>query len=80
LKNREYATRGIPFIYSETDSDFDNKPYVLKAPADETPVDVEQMLAFIDSCSMQPVDIRHTVEHLTWKIQMENVVADVMRR
>ena len=80
LKNREYATRGIPFIYSETDSDFDNKPYVLKAPADETPVDVEQMLAFIDSCSMQPADIRHTVEHLTWKIQMENVVADVMRR
>jgi hypothetical protein len=80
LKNREYATRGIPFIYSETDSDFDNKPYVLKAPADETPVDVEQMLAFIDSCSMQPADIRHTVERLTWKIQMENVVADVMRR
>ena len=80
LKNREYATRGIPFIYSETDSDFDNKPYVLKAPADETPVDVERMLAFIDSCSMQPADIRHTVEHLTWKIQMENVVADVMRR
>jgi hypothetical protein len=80
LKNREYATRGIPFIYSETDSDFDNKPYVLKAPADETPVDVEQMLAFIDSCLMQPADIRHTVEHLTWKIQMENVVADVMRR
>ncbi|MBR2035717.1 MAG: glycosyltransferase family 1 protein, partial [Prevotella sp.] len=28
LKNREYATRGIPFIYSETDSDFDDKPYV----------------------------------------------------
>ena len=80
LKNREYATRGIPFIYSETDSDFDNKPYVLKAPADETPVDVEQMLAFIDSCLMQPADIRHTVEHLTWKIQMENVVADVMRQ
>ena len=80
LKNREYATRGIPFIYSETDSDFDNKPYVLKAPADETPVDVERMLAFIDSCLMQPADIRRTVEHLTWKIQMENVVADVMRR
>jgi hypothetical protein len=34
LKNREYAARGIPFIYSETDSDFDQKPYVLKAPAD----------------------------------------------
>ena len=27
LKNREYATRGIPFIYSEQDSDFDHQPY-----------------------------------------------------
>ena len=26
LKNREYATRGIPFIYSEQDPDFDNQP------------------------------------------------------
>ena len=38
LKNREYATRGIPFIYSEQDSDFDHLPYVLKAPADESPI------------------------------------------
>ena len=37
LKNREYATRGIPFIYSEQDPDFDNQPYILKAPADESP-------------------------------------------
>ena len=29
LKNREYATRGIPFIYSETDSDFEGKPLLL---------------------------------------------------
>ena len=28
LKNREYAARGIPFIYSEEDSDFDQQPYV----------------------------------------------------
>ena len=30
LKNREYAARGIPFIYSETDEDFDRMPYILK--------------------------------------------------
>ena len=29
LKNREYATRGIPFIYSEQDCDFDHQPYVI---------------------------------------------------
>jgi hypothetical protein len=32
LKNREYAARGIPFVYSETDTDFDKQPYVLKVP------------------------------------------------
>ena len=74
LKNREYATRGIPFIYSEQDSDFDNQPYVIKAPADESPVDIQQILDFMDSFTMKPEEIRRTVEHLTWKIQMQKVI------
>ena len=37
LKNREYAARGLPFIYSEMDSDFEGKPYILKAKADGKP-------------------------------------------
>ncbi len=78
LKNREYATRGIPFIYSEQDSDFDNQPYVLKAPADESPIDIQQIIDFMDRFSMKPEDIRKTVEHLTWKIQMQRVVEEVM--
>ena len=74
LKNREYATRGIPFIYSEQDSDFDQQPYVLKAPADESPVDIQQIIDFMEHFSMKPEEIRKTVEHLTWKIQMRQVV------
>ena len=74
LKNREYATRGIPFIYSEQDSDFDQQPYVLKTPADESPVDIQQIVDFMEHFTMKPEDIRHTVEHLTWKIQMQKVV------
>ena len=74
LKNREYATRGIPFIYSETDSDFDTKPYVIKASPDETPVDIRQIVDFIEQRHFQPQDIRKTVENLSWKIQMRRVV------
>ena len=74
LKNREYATRGIPFIYSEQDSDFDQQPYVLKAPADETPVDIQRIIDFVGGFTMQPEDIRQTVEHLQWNIQMQRVV------
>ena len=74
LKNREYATRGIPFVYSEQDSDFDHQPYVLKAPADESPIDIQQILDFMDHFTMKPEEIRKTVEHLSWKIQMQRVV------
>lgn len=77
LKNREYATRGIPFIYSEQDSDFDHQPYVLKAPADESPIDIQRIIDFTDHFQMKPEEIRKTVEHLTWKIQMQRVVEAV---
>ena len=79
LKNREYATRGIPFIYSEQDSDFDNQPYVLKAPADESPIDIQRIVDFMGRFSMKPEDIRKTVEHLTWKIQMQRVVETIVK-
>ena len=78
LKNREYATRGIPFIYSEQDSDFDSQPYVLKAPADESPVNIQQIIDFVGSFKMHPEEIRCTVEHLTWKTQMQQVVQHVI--
>ena len=79
LKNREYATRGIPFIYSEQDSDFDHQPYVMKAPADESPIDIQRILDFMDNFHMKPEDIRRTVEHLTWKIQMQRVIDAVFQ-
>lgn len=74
LKNREYASRGLPFIYSEQDSDFDSQPYVLKAPADESPIDIRSIVSFMDTFTMAPADIRRTVEHLAWKVQMQKVV------
>ena len=74
LKNREYASRGIPFIYSECDSDFDNQSYVLKAPADESPIDVQRIVEFLDTYEYVPEDIRKSVESLSWKNQMQIVI------
>ena len=74
LKNREYATRGIPFIYSEIDSDFEDKSYIVKATPDESPINVQQIVDFIESHHFDPAEIRKTVENLTWKIQMKRVV------
>jgi len=77
LKNREYATRGIPFIYSEQDSDFDNQPYILKAPADDSPIVIQKIIDFVDHFAMSPENIRKTVEHLSWKIQMQRVLDEL---
>ena len=74
LKNREYASRGIPFVYSENDSDFDHQPYVLKVPADESPIDIARIVSFEEQLQMTPQDIRHSVDHLSWKVQMQKVV------
>lgn len=77
LKNREYAARGIPFIYSETDSDFDTRPYVLKAPADETPIDINNIVSFYHSISFLPKDIRGSIMSLSWENQMKNVLNNI---
>ena len=74
LKNREYATRGIPFVYSEQDSDFDDQPYVMKAPANESPLDIQSVIDFMGGFSMKPGEIRKIVEHLAWKNQIRKVI------
>ena len=77
LKNREYAARGISFIYSENDSDFDNKPYIIKASADESPINVGEIIDYIDNHDFNPSEIRKSVEHLSWKYQMEKVITEI---
>ncbi len=78
LKNREYATRGLPFIYSEQDCDFDQQPYVIKAPADESPIDINLIIEFLGRFDLKPETIRKSVEHLTWRIQMQRVVSELI--
>ena len=78
LKNREYAARGIPFVYSETDSDFDQKPYVLKVLADETPIDINSIINFYRNLNMSPSEIRESIKNLSWEEQMKIVLNNVL--
>jgi len=75
LKNREYAARGIAFMYSETDSDFDARPYIYKVEANDVPIDVRRMLEFVDSCHVSPEAIRQSIEPLSWTNQMKKCLA-----
>lgn len=74
LKNREYAARGLPFIYSEIDNDFEDKPYILKVSADETPIDIPRIISFYKQQKYSPEEIRHSIQDLSWKTQMERVL------
>ena len=78
LKNREYAARGIPFIYSEFDDDFDNMPYILRMPQDDSPIDVYSILDFYNRVDKNPVNIRESIiNKLSWEIQMRKVVDEI---
>lgn len=74
LKNREYAARGIPFIYSEIDDDFEQMPYILKAPANDTPIDIEHLINFYRSKEWIPCQIRESISLLSWNNQMKKML------
>lgn len=78
LKNREYAARGIPFVYSEIDDDFEQMPYVMKISADETPLDISAVVDFCRSVTLTSEEIRASIaEKLSWKTQMKHIIENV---
>ncbi len=77
LKNVEYAVRGIPFIYSENNSDFDGRPYIIKASQDDSSINIENLIEFIRIIDSQPELIRSTVADLSWESQMHKILNTV---
>lgn len=78
LKNREYAARGIPFVYSEIDEDFENMPYIIKAPANEEPLNIQRIIDFYKGNNLTPSQIRSSIEKdLSWESQMKKVLNQI---
>lgn len=77
LKNVEYAARGIPFVYSENNEDFDDKPYVIKVEPNESPIDIPRLIDRFNSITLKSEEIRRSVKNLSWDDQMEKVVKEV---
>jgi len=74
LKNREYAARGIPFIYSEIDADFEQMPYILKITPDESPINIKSLIDFYHQVDLSPQQIRDSIKHLSWSCQLKKVI------
>jgi hypothetical protein len=49
LKHREYASRGIPFVFDGNDPDFENLDFVFKISDYENTVDISEIVAFVDT-------------------------------
>jgi hypothetical protein len=78
LKAREYCARGIPFIYGIPDPDFPaDFPYIFHLPADESPIDIEQIRAFAKMVCADPDHPqkirRYAEEHLDWSVKMKKL-------
>lgn len=79
LKSREYAARGLPFVIGYEDRGFpENYPYLLQIAADETPVDVQNLVEFYENLTTKPTYNlemnQYAKANLTWQAKLQNVV------
>lgn len=74
LKNVEYASRGICFTYSEDNPDFDNKPFILKMPANESAIEINSIINFIKNQTLTPEEIHQYTLPFTWDNQIKEVI------
>ena len=76
LKHREYCARGLPFILSGNDPDFDGRDFVFKIIADDRPIDLESVVAFYKKLNVENTrkEMRSYAEkNLTWENRLKPV-------
>lgn len=79
IKLSEYCARGIPFFYSGRNDLFDSLSFVLKVPADDSPIDINRIVEFVENIKVTPSDIRQFAEdNLGWEQQLKKVVQDML--
>lgn len=79
LKLREYAARGLPFLYSAGDPSLPEKTdFCLKIPADDSPVPMEEAMTFARQMRSQPRIPRqmraYAQQHMSWEKPMRTVL------
>lgn len=78
LKHREYCARGIPFFYSGTDPDFEGKDFIYKVPSSEDPINIAEIVNFIEQRKFDPRAIREfALNNLTWESQFAKVFREI---
>lgn len=74
LKNKEYAAKGLPMIFSEDDPGLRNKEYVYKASHDEQLLDIEDIIRWYHKLEITPEEIRYSIKDFSWDNQIKKVI------
>lgn len=74
LKNKEYAAKGIPMIFSEDDPGLRGKDYVYSATHDESLIDISDVIKWYSGLKITPREIRNSVKQFSWDVQMKKVI------
>jgi glycosyltransferase involved in cell wall biosynthesis len=83
LKVREYTARGLPFVIAYDDPDLPaGLPWVLKIPADESPVEIDALVNFaeeVGKISSLAKEMRAFAESkLSWTVKMKGLADFVL--
>lgn len=89
LKAREYCAAALPFIYAYEDAKLnDSTKFALRIPNDETPVDINTVVDFVQNCRKNPNIAKNerifAEENYDWKTIMNNILVfagiDILNR
>lgn len=79
LKNREYAAKGLPMIFSENDLDFTNVDFVYKVKSDESLIDIKDIIRWYENLKISSEEIRKFSEKFSWDIQMKKITEEIKK-
>lgn len=79
IKSKEYCARGLPFIKSHIDPAFANNDFIYQATADETPIDIADVIQWRSNLSSDISQIERTFaeQNLTWQKQFIKLFFEV---
>lgn len=77
LKNREYTAKGLPFIISFIDSDFENVKYIFRESSNEKLIDIQKIIEWYETNNFAPEDIRRDASRFTWDLQMKKIIDNI---
>jgi glycosyltransferase involved in cell wall biosynthesis len=81
LKAREFMARGLPFLNAVVDYALpDGKKYFLKVPNDETPIDMAEIVAFVQKAKADPSRSAAMRAYAEQNLNWTSILAPVLER